>query len=325
MRIGVLSMAFVVGAVATTEATGRDDRPAEVKPVTVVASVDDVPPIPLQFRRSEEGRPEDGIVLRGAGELAKRLELREMGKAVTPTDTKAVEWATKLLKVEKIDWDKQMLIAINGLRYRFTHEIRIVSLKPDGKNLTVTYEIVQIDGNGLNNPRLLALVPRYEGDVKFVIVAKKKGEEPKELKVVAQRSFVDSLHPISASKADTLIVRSAEELVAASAQGHGAKHPTAQKDPGVQREVEKQFASALKVEKIDWNTQMIVVASTDSGAAGRVNPKVELVSLKASGGKLTLTLANATEGSGGYGRYPGVVAIVERHEGKAEVEWKREK
>ena len=145
------------------------------------------------------------------------------------------------------------------------------------------------------------------------------GAEPKELKAVAKVSFVGGIGPISVSKAETLVVRSIEELVAASAKGRQAK------DPDIQKEVEKQLATALKVEKIDWRTQMVVVVSTDLGSPYRATPIVELVSLKVSGEKLILTMANDKKQYSEYGQYPGIVVLVERHDGKAEVEWKRGK
>ena len=152
------------------------------------------------------------------------------------------------------------------------------------------------------------------------------GAEPKDLKAIAKVSFVGGIGPISVSKAETLVVRSIEELVAASAKGRQAKDPSAaQKDPDIQKEVEKQLATALKVEKIDWRTQMVVVVSTDLGSPYRATPIVELVSLKVSGEKLILTMANDKKQYSEYGQYPGIVVLVERHDGKAEVEWKRGK
>jgi hypothetical protein len=39
--------------------------------------------------------------------------------------------------------------------------------------LTVTWELAERPGTGLSNPRALALVPRFEGEVNFVRADKK--------------------------------------------------------------------------------------------------------------------------------------------------------
>lgn len=172
------------------------------------------------------------------------------------------------------------------------------------------------------NPRIAAVAAAV-----FISVAPlASGAEPTELKVLAQRHFVSSFGPISATKAESLVVRSVEELVAASAVGRKAKDPAAaQKDADIQKEVEKQLMAVLMVEKIDWQKQMVILATTDLGAAYRTTPQVILVSLKVSGEKLTITVANGQSEYGAYGRYPGVAAIVERHDGKVEFDWMRKK
>jgi hypothetical protein len=177
----------------------------------------------------------------------------------------------------------------------------------------------------VGRPRLVPLV----AVALAVMATSATGADPKEvkeLKVLAQSSFVDSAAPFSTSMGGTIAVRSVEELVAESSQGRAAKDlATARKDADIQKAVEKQLAATLKVEKIDWGTQMVVVVSTDSGSNRRANPKVELLTVKASGEKVTLTVAKGQSEYAGYGRYPGVVALVEKHDGKVSVEWKREK
>ncbi len=151
------------------------------------------------------------------------------------------------------------------------------------------------------------------------------GAEPKELKIIAQRSFVsesDGAPPISfvrpAEKpVEPLVIRSVEDLAAASTKGRQAKDPAAaKKDPDLQKEVEGLLAKALKVEKIDWEKQMVVAASEKQ--AYRVPPKWEFASLKLDGEKLIVEMRS--ESGKGYGSYgtPWAVAVVERFDGKVE-------
>lgn len=151
-------------------------------------------------------------------------------------------------------------------------------------------------------------------------------KEVKELKVITQASFVDSAPPFSSPKGGLLVVRSVEELVAESPQGRAAKDPAAaRKDSDLQKAVEKQLVATLKVDKIDWEKQMVVVVSTDSGDNRRANPKVVVVTVKASGEKVTVAVVKGQSEYAGFGRYPGVVAIVEKHDGKVLVEWTPQK
>ncbi|MBA4063492.1 MAG: hypothetical protein C0501_07220 [Isosphaera sp.] len=151
------------------------------------------------------------------------------------------------------------------------------------------------------------------------------GAEPRELKIVAQRAFVDSndgAPPISFTRSadkpvEPLVIRSAEELAAASPKGRQAKDPAAAgKDADLQKEVEGLLMNALKVEKIDWEKQMVVAVSEK--AAYRVPPRWEFTSLKVDGDKMAVEVGR--KGGEGYGAYgtPWAVAVVERFDGKVE-------
>jgi hypothetical protein len=82
------------------------------------------------------------------------------------------------------------------------------------------------------------------------------GDDAKELKILSNVSELSREHKIGPViiKSDKLVViRSAEELAAASSKATSAK------DKDVQKEIEAAAAKLLKVDAIDWNKQMIVV------------------------------------------------------------------
>jgi hypothetical protein len=103
----------------------------------------------------------------------------ELAGAVLPKTKKkvdAVPWAVKALKVKQIDWENQMLLCLDGGGFRGTYYVvNPTSLTSDGKVLTVRYEVIRkIQKNGVadasfsNSPRILLLVERFAGEVKFV-------------------------------------------------------------------------------------------------------------------------------------------------------------
>jgi hypothetical protein len=158
------------------------------------------------------------------------------------------------------------------------------------------------------------------------------GTEPKELKIIAQRGFADhdDAPPIYFTKladkpVEPLVIRSAEELAAVSGKARQAKDPVAaKKDPALQKEVQELLAKSLKIDKIDWEKQMVIAASDT--AAYRVPPKWEFRSLKANGETLTVEVVSQDgKGYGTYGGTPWVVAVVERFSGKVEFKGLRAK
>lgn len=164
-------VAVVALGFALTLSRGPAAEPQEWKVIAKVTSVADRPPIPLTFGKNPDG-PEHGLVFRGPADLATRY-VTDPKKASDPAEqAAAVEWAAKLLKVDKIEWTRQMLLAISD-GANTPHEVRLVSLRADQGVLTVTWDVVPKPGTGLSNPRALVLVPRFDGEVRFVRAEKK--------------------------------------------------------------------------------------------------------------------------------------------------------
>jgi hypothetical protein len=144
--------------------------PQDWKVIAKVASVGDKPAIPLTFKQDPKDvtKAEHGVVLRGPADLAARY-YADPKKAADPAEqAAATEWVAKVLGVETIEWSKQMLLAISAGLTPTPHEVRVVSLRAKDGELTVTWDIVPRDGTGVSDPRALLLVPRFEGEVRFV-------------------------------------------------------------------------------------------------------------------------------------------------------------
>jgi len=124
-------------------------------------------PIATAKSDSRDGRLEPfevkrhGVVIRSAEELA---GLTSKAKSATDAAVQKEMEAelAKLLKVESIDWKKQMVIAVISERFE--------SLTTDGKTLTATY-IPYKEPVALAvppTPKVMVLIDRFEGEVKFV-------------------------------------------------------------------------------------------------------------------------------------------------------------
>src|SRR4051794_986447 len=87
-------------------------------------------------------------------------------------------------------------------------------------------------------------------------------EEARELKILATAQDsprADNIGPVRLNNVGGIVIRSAEELVAASAKAGSAK------DAVVQGEILAELAKLLQVDGIDWSTQMIVAVRGESG------------------------------------------------------------
>jgi hypothetical protein len=132
-----------------------------VKPIaTATSSTRDGRIGPFEIKRH-------GVVVRSAEELVGLT-----GKAKSATDAavqkEMVAELANLLKVDAIDWKKQMVVAVISERFD--------SLVTDGKALTATYvpyrEPLQLAVPP--TPKVMVLIERFEGEVKFVQKSEKK-------------------------------------------------------------------------------------------------------------------------------------------------------
>jgi PrcB C-terminal len=104
------------------------------------------------------------------------------GSSVIRTaDEKATAELAKRLKVDAIDWKKQMVIVISGGEQRtggFSVEAKSLEVK-DGK-LIVHWKLNRPEGfttQVISHPALTILVDRFEGDVVFDPAAPKKKDQ----------------------------------------------------------------------------------------------------------------------------------------------------
>jgi hypothetical protein len=163
-----LSVASLVAAWAMMiPMTLRADEPKELK---IIASASD--PDPLLVRLKQE---DSGVVIRSAQELVAHSSKADSAK--DPAIQKAMESElAKRLKVESIDWSKQMVLAVQGHPTRGEYgTIKFGSPKIEGKVLTVQWKQENRVAltTAVGPPTGFALVERSEGDVKFVPPAKK--------------------------------------------------------------------------------------------------------------------------------------------------------
>jgi hypothetical protein len=161
------SVAGLAVAWAMMPMTLRADEPKEVK---IIASASD--PDPLLVRLKEE---DSGVVLRSARELVAHSSKADSAK--DPAIQKAMESElAKRLRVESIDWSKQMVLAVQG--HSTTGEYGTIRFGPPqirGKVLMVPWKQenrVSL-ASAAGPPTGFALVERSEGVVKFVPGAKK--------------------------------------------------------------------------------------------------------------------------------------------------------
>lgn len=139
----------------------------------------------------EKNRVVRSCVFRKAGELGAKLYLQGRGRPTADSST-AEKWAAKTLKVRKIDWDKQMLIFIQGPIGRWNRRFSLDSITHDGMELTVKWHC-KIDGIRITMVRALLLVPRFDGKVNFV---RGKSVRVKEKKSSPRRPEEPAVEPV---------------------------------------------------------------------------------------------------------------------------------
>src|ERR1017187_1479854 len=123
---------------------------------------------PIQLKKEDSG-----VVIHSPQELVAHSTKPDAAKDAE-VQKKMESEVAKLLKVESIDWTKQMILAVHGHSSGDgSGSIKFRSLKVKDKILHVTWQQEGRPSLGFVTPRGMALVERFDGEVKFAPVVKK--------------------------------------------------------------------------------------------------------------------------------------------------------
>ena len=161
IRSLLLSVACLAVAILATVRAG------EANDLKIIASFgESYSPIHLK-------KEDTGVVIRSPQELVAHSNKSDAAKDAE-VQKKMVSEVAKLLKVESIDWTKQMILAVHGHSSGDgSGSIKFRSLKVKDKILHVTWQQEGRPSLGFVTPRGMALVERFDGEVKFAPVVKK--------------------------------------------------------------------------------------------------------------------------------------------------------
>jgi hypothetical protein len=278
-------------------APGGDERPAGGKPLKVFARGS------WSFGTVGADAPKKGeqAIFRKPSELASRPPWNRSDAPEPVIAKMATAAVAKALKVDSIDWERQMLVLVTaGVRRTGGWRVNIESVEVAGKTITVHYSVTPPKGfatQALTHPGQVALVERAEGTPKFVLVPGKGGPKIRPrppVKPDERRALPVGAKAEGAKKARELKVfaRAPGGPGGVALGGHRVIRGEVELTKvveGVGGNIDKVLAKVtkmLKVEKIDWDRQMLVVLS--GGMQPTTGYRVELTSLKVEGDELTV-------------------------------------
>jgi hypothetical protein len=170
LRGQLLAFAFGLSAWLVIPTAARAEDTKELKPIAAIQKGGQTKPLNPNSPNTGSFGPNigsfeletTGVVVRNAEELVALTSKAKSAKDPAVQKEMETELA-KLLKVETVDWNKQMVLGMIAEGFE--------SLKIDGKVLTVTYaphNQLPLRGAIQDPPKTLVLVERFEGEVKFV-------------------------------------------------------------------------------------------------------------------------------------------------------------
>jgi hypothetical protein len=321
---------------ALARLTAQEEKPAAGKPLKIFARA------PWTFAPANPDGPKVGLqkVIHKAVDLANLHPWNQLDAPAETVAKTASAAIAKGLKVDRIDWDRQMLVIVTaGVKPTGGWKVEISSVTAADRSVTVNYAVTPPQGfatQAFTHPGQVALVERAEGTAKFVqapgkpvrpkirpklpvdpakpparpapeaeeqAAGEQKGEKTRELKV-----FGRTPNRLGATRGGNLVVRGPQELVrlrGGKAGGNVDATNTA-------------VAKLLKVEKIDWDKQMVILISGGTQRTGGYS--VELKGLKVQGETLTVQWKLNTPRPGQPVTQaftnPGLAVLVERFDGE---------
>ena len=113
-------------------------------------------------------KPQIRLIIRSAAELVANSSKPSMSKD-REVQQKMSAALAKLFKVDAIDWDKQMVVGImTGGGRGDAGNLAFVSFLSQGKSLTIHYVGPAFPDHNCASNSGLALIPRVDGEVRFV-------------------------------------------------------------------------------------------------------------------------------------------------------------
>jgi hypothetical protein len=122
------------------------------------------------------------FAIRSAAELVAATPFKNLDAPQQVVEKKATEELAKALKVDTIDWSKQMLVVVTGgVKPTGGWQIDVLKVTVDGKNCVVSWQLNPPKGvatQAFTHPAVVALVDRCDGEVKFVLAMEKSKAQP---------------------------------------------------------------------------------------------------------------------------------------------------
>ncbi len=247
----------------------------------------------------------------------------------------AIEAMAKALKVDTIDFDKQMLVAVGaGAKPTGGYRVEITKADTDdaGKTMTVHWKLHSpkpgdIVTQAFTYPAEVILVERFKGEVKVDPALPK--EKEKELPAPPPRT--ETRVPLAAAVVEP--AKTKEVKIAARAPMSGKISPPKFNDPGEQRvirsaeELEKATGSKqgverlvllLKTGEIDFKKQMLIQVTGGAKSSGGYRMEVTKIEVDDAGKTMTVHWKlHAPEGFATNAiTHPGEAVLVDRFDGE---------
>jgi hypothetical protein len=289
------TLTALVACEPTCLAVQGDEKPGAGKPLKILARGYWSPGKSVADEKGHQ------LLLRSAAELAARPPFNRADVPAAEVQKMATAAAAKALKVDGIDWDKQMLVIVTaGVKRTGGWKVNIESVSAGDKTITIRYSVTPPQGfatQAFTHPGQVALVERAEGTPKFELVAGPK-LRPKirprpELKLPGSGFVLTAAGGAKEKAKGPKIYASAPGRPAGAApRGHmviRGGQELAKIVSGIGGNIDRattQLAKQLKVDRIDWKKQMVVIVSGGMQRTGGY--RVELTGLKVADDVLTV-------------------------------------
>jgi hypothetical protein len=244
-----LEVSAAKGVQPEEECCGEEEKAG--KALKIIARAD------WRYESARPDGPKTGrqLVIRSAAELVAATPFSRLDAPQEVVERMAGAELAKALKVDRIDWQKQMLVAVTaGVKSTGGWTVEIVSVRAADKIAAVHSKVNAPKGavtTAFTHPGQVALVERFDGKIVFAAAepakakqeTKKPAAAPGEVKVLA-RSSAGILPKVSGHQ----VIRNGNEL--AKALG------------GIEdKAAAARVVAALKGPELDWQRHTLLVIS----------------------------------------------------------------